>query len=80
MPGKKPPSPRKTGFSRQFDDALIDTLLTDAMVNADGWSLAQFVDAPHWLQQVYNRHAKAAYREMQRIEESENALQPSEHK
>jgi hypothetical protein len=57
---------------------MIETLLIEAMVVADGWSLAQFVEAPPWLRDLYTRHAVAAYDRMQKIEESENTLKPSE--
>jgi hypothetical protein len=80
MSEKEPPPPIKTGFSRQFDDAMIETLLTEALVVADGWSLAQFVEAPLWLKDLYTRHATAAHLRMQKIEETESNIKPSDHK
>ncbi len=74
-----PPLPPKPRFSKQFDAAVTETLITDAMVKADGWELAQFVHAPPWIMEMYNRHATAAYQQIQEIEKTENELKPSEH-
>ena len=77
MPKKSPPF--EPTFSRRFDAAMIETLLTEAMVQADGWTLAQFTEAPLWLRDLYVRHATAAHQRMQTIEETENSIKPSEH-
>jgi len=70
---------RQSSFSRRFDRALVAVRITDAMVKADGWRLDQFVEAPPWLRELYNRHADAACREIKALEKDENALKPSEH-
>ena len=70
---------KQPNFSRRFNTALIIARLTDAMVEADGWRLDQFTEAPAWLKALYNRHADAACKEMSAIEREENTLKPSEH-
>lgn len=79
MADKKPPPPRQPSFSRRFDKALVTTRLTESMVEADGWHLDQFTEAPPWLKQLYNRHAEAARKEINDIDKMENSLRPSEH-
>jgi hypothetical protein len=51
---------KNRAFSRRFDAALAETRMIDVMVKADGWSLAEFANAPLWLRDLYTRHAEAA--------------------
>ena len=85
MGKEKPPTKKsdsnknvKTSFSRLFDSAMIETRMIDAIVQADGWTLAEFTAAPPWLRQLYNRHAVAACRAMHAIEAAESVIKPSE--
>jgi hypothetical protein len=65
-------------FSSHYDSAMVETLLAESMVKADGWTLAQFVEAPPWLRDMYTRHAIAAHERIKGIVENINKPDPSE--
>lgn len=79
MVSPKPPSNDKPGFSRRFTNALILTRITSAMAQSDGWQLDQYTGAPRWLRDLYDRHAAAAHKAMNELEEIESEIKPSDH-
>lgn len=74
MPRKRP------AFSRPFNEALIKAEMINEMIAEDGWpSLEECLRrAPNALE-TFARHADAALRVIQRIDEREANLKPSEH-
>ena len=72
MENKKSPDASKPGFSVRFEAAMTETNMIDAMVQADGWTLAQYEASPAWLRQLYDRHAIAALREISKTEKAEH--------
>jgi CDP-glycerol glycerophosphotransferase (TagB/SpsB family) len=69
---------QQPSFSRRLDTALFETRLIEVMAKADGWNLDQFVEAPTWVREIYDRHATAIRHEIKAVDKYGNNLKPSE--